>query len=357
MKMKRLSALLLALTLLIALPACSSSSDASTTPAATSTDTAAATPPSATDPFADGPSFNWSFGYSAPEGNPSDLGQKYFCEQLKERSNGKIIITCYPNSQIGNDSEMVEGVQTGAIELYNGTSSNFSSFIPQTEVFDLPFAFVGSGISEDVMAGMVDSMFDYFMDSDFALIQMFPDGYRWLTTNDEIRTIDDFKNSSVRIKDSKVHTAIWESLGAAPTPLSFSEVYIALQQGLVNGQENPLATIVNAKFYEQCKYVCDVRHLRVFGTTVMNKDLWESLPAAYQELIQEVALEASSYTMDLISKNQDVYLKQITDYGVELITYDDAFYTKCREMCQPVYDMVRTDVGSEFMDAYLAAIA
>ena len=138
--------------------------------------------------------------------------------------------------------------------------------------------------------------------------------------------------------------------------LDFSELYIGLQQGLVDAQENPLDIFLSSKFYEQQDYVINTKHNVFVATLLMNQDTWDSLPSDLQEILNECFVEIGQYGTQLGQTAEEANLQAVRDTGVTIIDLDDTTLSQMREKAQPVYDMIREDVGADLVDDYLAAI-
>jgi TRAP-type C4-dicarboxylate transport system substrate-binding protein len=156
--------------------------------------------------------------------------------------------------------------------------------------------------------------------------------------------------------ENPYHMAYWNALGATATPLAFSELYIGLQQGLVHAQENPLDIFMSSKFYEQQDYIIDTKHIAFIATILMNKEQWDSMPAEYQELMNECFEEASKFGAENAKIVEDENKQKIIEAGVEIIELDQATYDAMFEKSLSVQDMIREAVGDELVDDYLSAI-
>ena len=304
----------------------------------------------------DGPKFNLTFATSAPEGAILDISMKHAAEQINERSGGKITVDCFPASQLGSDRELIEGCQLGTISMVIGATAPQVSFVPALAIFDLPNTFSDIETAKTVLHGFQPQMESKYARASLKLLALYPTVFRYMSSNVEVRQVGDFKGIKIRTMENPYHLAYWSALGAKPTPLAFSELYIALQQKLVDGQENPLDVFQNSKFYEQQKFVINTKHNVFVATIVMNTKLWEGMPAEYQALVNECLAETVDYTISIAQEKTAEIRKQIESEGVTVIDLDDAVTAAMRKKAKPAYDLIRKDIGDEIVDAYLTDI-
>ena len=163
----------------------------------------------------------------------------------------------------------------------------------------------------------------------------------------------DFKGQKIRTMENSYHMNFWKTLKAAPTPMTFSEVYIGLQQGTIDAQENPYEVIVSNRLYEQQDYVVNTNHLPHLISLIVSDEFFDGLPEESQEIIMEAAEiakeEARQASDDRIAKK----IKIIEDSGTEIVELDDSLRKEMREAAQPVYDEIEKDVNREIVEAYL----
>lgn len=281
---------------------------------------------------------------------------QYAADLITERTDGRITVTCYPDSQLGSDSELVEGVQLGSITMVIGNTAPQVTFVPDLALFDLPNTYVDITQAQTVLSDFTEKMIPSFDNTGLHLCQIFPTVFRYMSCSQAIDSIDDFSGIQIRTMTNPYHMAYWNSLGATATPLDFSELYIGLQQGLVDAQENPLDIFLSSKFYEQQDYVINTKHNVFVATLLMNQDTWDSLPSDLQEILNECFVEIGQYGTQLGQTAEEANLQAVRDTGVTIIDLDDTTLSQMREKAQPVYDMIREDVGADLVDDYLAAI-
>lgn len=201
--------------------------------------------------------YAWPLGSSSPEDTVTQIYAEKFADEVNRLSDGKMKISVYPNSVLGGDRELLESCKDGDIPFVVQNTAPQVTFMKDTAVFDMPALFD----SIDEVREHVDNpkfmklMQQVYNDGGYELLGYADQGFRVMTTNKKIESLADFKGQKIRTMENSYHMAYWKALGASPTPMTFSEVYIGLQQGTIDAQENPYEVIVSNKLYEQQDYV------------------------------------------------------------------------------------------------------
>ena len=277
----------------------------------------------------------------------------HFKELIEERTGGKIAVQIYPNWQLGNMGELVEGVQAGDISmLVVPPGSNVS---PALSILDIPNAFPHHGAMVKTFRG---GKFRTLLDAEFnkvgtQLLSITPYAFRVMSSNVPVRNANEFKGVKIRTLENPMHLTYWKALGAQPTPLAWSELYVALQQGLVDAQENPLDTIYSTKLYEQQKYAVLTNHIMYFIVFWMNLDVYDGIPEAYRKILHEAIAETSDYTLKISDESEKESRRLLQEKGMEIIELAPEDHAIMREKAQPVYDMIRKECGDAMMNALL----
>ncbi|MDF2592221.1 MAG: tripartite ATP-independent periplasmic transporter solute receptor, DctP family [Clostridia bacterium] len=353
MKRNKVIAILMSLVLIFALAGCSA--PAPQTPAQPAQETTSNNVPEAQE-------FTLILGHGAPEGTAADLWSKKFKEVVEAKSQGKIKVDLFPTMQLGSDREMVEGVQAGDISIVLLQTAPAASFVPELAVFDLPNVFskydaatIDRALNKSAFTDLIN---EAYAKAGFVNLGYLQGGtFRETSSNKNITKLEDFKGLKIRTMENKYHMAYWQALGANPTPVIFAELYMALQQGLVEAEENAYDTMFNAKFMEVQKYVINTHHLLYLNQFIMNKELYEKMPADYQKIMDESVAEA---TADVSSKLGDfgaTNLKALTDAGMKVVDFTPEMFDQMIEKAKPVYDMIRTDIGDKLVDTLLSELA
>lgn len=357
-KLKKICAILLCMSMIFGLTACSGEKTQTSTPAASAPETSTPAPSAQVEEGipADGPTFELSLAYQSAENTTQHTAAQYFKKQLEEKSNGKITLTLYPAGQMGSDREIAESVQFGDISIISSANSPLLSFIPEVGVFDAPMIFAGYDpvkIQEVFREGEFrNTMNEAFNKSGYELISLSAnEQYREMSSNKPVSAMSDFNGIRIRTMDNKYHMAFWKAVGASPTPLAFSELYLSLQQGLIDAQENPYEVLVYTGIHEQQKYIINTDHCLFVSMFSMNKDLYDSMPDNYKKVLAEVVTDYEDYNNNLTNESIATTLeKLVNEFGLEVIDLDESVLNEMKEKAQPVYDMVNSDIGSEWID-------
>lgn len=309
--MKKLISAFLASAMALSLAACGGSSASSAAPAASGAASTAAA--------ASGQTYKIKLGTTGNEDHQSTIAANFFKEKVEELTSGAITVDVYPNSQLGSEREMAEGVKLGTLEMtIVTTDGTLPSWVPETQVLSIPYLLTSKEVAYDVLDNTLQPYFEPLFEAQgFKHLAFCELGFRHFTTNKkEITCADDMKGQSIRVQEAPIWFALPDSLGAKGTPVAFNELYTALSQGMVDGQENPIASIASSKFYEVQKYMCLDGHTYGAESIIMNLDFYNKLPAEYQTAVDEAAAYASEQQRAAVDANEAAQLQQIKDAGV-----------------------------------------
>ena len=260
-----------------------------------------------------------------PDEHQYTIASTKFKEIIEEKSEGRIKVTLFPNGQLGGEREMAEGVKMGTIEMTTVTTDGaLPSWVPDTQVFSIPYIFRDKEHVYKALDGaLADELNPKFEEQGFKHLGFVELGLRHFTNNrKEIKSANDVKDLKIRVQEAPIWFALIKSLKGTATPIAFNELYTALQQGVVDGQENPLATIRSMKFYEVQKYLTLDAHTYAPGSVLMNKSFFDKLSAEDQKLVQEAVNEMKEYQRDLISSQDEDNLNFLKENGM-IVTEPD----------------------------------
>lgn len=251
---------------------------------------------------ADGPEVQLVLASDAVESSIHSQAASHFAEKLNETSQGKITLAYYPNAQLGSDTEILSSCVTGDIDMDLMSGGLAQNIIPESCMFNIPFLNKSEDL-EAIIKTMTNSEFresfdDCYEDAGLKLLVLSLGQPFELNTRKPVNAVDEIANLKLRTVPGESYMAIWQALKANPTPLAYSELYTALQQGIVDGHDQMLSNILNVKFYEQANYVMMTDHNFGSFTIVMNKDKYDSLPAEYQTFLDN----AGDYLSDYLSR-------------------------------------------------------
>ncbi len=351
--MKKVLALALALVLALSLAACGGSSGS--TPA--QAPDAGSAPAEATGE--DYGSYSWTAAMTVAETTINYKMVEKFKELIEAKSGGSITVDIYPGGQLGNTTEFTEAVVAGSIDIGTGMTTDLVDFVPEMGLFDMPNLFTDvkqmrSLLSSDYASTTLNS---YCEAAGVHMLGYSDAGFRQLTTNKPVNSLADLSGQRIRTMTNNYHIAYWNALGAAATPMQFTEVFMGLQQGSIDGEENPYMNIVGNNFQEVQKYVVETNHLGHIITFFMSNTVYQALPDNTRALVDECAAEAVAYAATLSDEQIAADKQTCIDAGCEIVTFSEADMESLRKTAQVVYDMVRENLGDEKVDALLDAIA
>ena len=181
-------------------------------------------------------------------------------------------------------------------------------------------------------------------------------GFRVMSTNKKVETIDDFKGQKIRTMENSYHMDFWKALKANPTPMSFSEVYIGLQQSTIDAQENPYEVIVSNRLYEQQDYVVETNHLPHLLSLIVSEEFYQSLTKEQQEILQEASELAKEYSREASDARISERISVIEGSGTQIVSLSEDVRKEMVERSQSVYDEIRENVDSEIVEKYLGNV-
>lgn len=304
----------------------------------------------------DGEEYSFILASSATSEAVMGVTAQYFADLVNESSGGKVTIKTYLDMELGSDEELVKGTALGTVDMVNTSTPNVASVVPTFALFDLPNVFPDIDTAREVLRAFNEKMVPSMEGSGLHLCFMSPTAFRWMSCNRNIQSIRDFQGLRIRTMRNAYHMAYWESLGASAAPLTFSELYISLQQGLVNAQENPPDVFLDADLQDQQEYLVNTRHIVFIGTLLMNEEQWNQLPVQYQSFLEDCFEKAAVFGSEYGAEIESECVRQIEETGVEIVELNQTVLNQIIEKAQPVYDMIRETVGDDLVDEYLAAI-
>jgi C4-dicarboxylate-binding protein DctP len=216
-------------------------------------------------------------------------------ELIKERTNGQVEITVYPSSQLGNAREMTEAVQLGSLEAVINPASFLSGFDPAVAVFDIPYLFpTNPDLARKLRNGPFgDAVLDTFRKRGFEPIALWYGGFKVFSSNKPIANVSDFAGQRFRVMDSKILMQQFASLKASAIALPFGELYTSLQNGVIDGEENPIDIIERMKFFEVQKNVVVSNHGAIVEVVLFSPAFWKKLPENYRKIVRDAFREVA----------------------------------------------------------------
>lgn len=300
--------------------------------------------------------FNFTFAHVLVESTPNARAAEKFKEEVEKNSDGRIAINIRPAAQLGGDVEIIEQTQMNLVQIAIPPTGNLANFDPKMYLFDLPFIMPGEEAMRRVLDGPVGrEVLDGLEKSNLKGINYWGAGFRNMTNN--VRPItkpDDLKNIKMRVLQAPTVMAMYRTFGANPTAMAFTEVYNGLQQGVIEGQENPLANIDSMKFYEVQKYMTLTHHTYHTYAAVMNKSAWDSLPDDLKTVVSEAFDVSRDYARELTLEYEKEVLDRIKN-NLEIIELTEEGREAFIEKSKPLYKQFEKQLTPELIAKAQAA--
>jgi TRAP-type transport system periplasmic protein len=260
---------------------------------------------------------------TAPTTDPWYLALVKFAELVKTKTNGALEIAVFPSGQLGNDPQILQGVRMGSIDIGMTGNPFYTTFEPFLNVLDLPYLFRDSSHAYRVLDGEIGKeMLSHLEKHGMKGLGFLDLGFRNMTNSKRpVKEPEDVKGLKIRVTPNPAHVAAWKLLGALPTPMPFTEVYMALKNGTVDAQENPINLIHANKFFEVQKYLSLTRHAYTVAEVSINLKKFQSFSAPHQKVMVEALQEAvAQYGRKLNLDREESLLKEMERAGLQVIT-------------------------------------
>lgn len=295
----------------------------------------------------------------AAGGTQYELG-KVFAEQLKEKSGGSVTADLFPNSQLGDEQDTINDAAMGLLDFSILAINNITPFSPSVAVLTLPYVIQSLEDAKTLTQGEVGKELTEktIRDAGVRIVGWSYSGFRVLTNSKRpVRSLDDLKGLIIRVPKNELMIAFYNALGVNPTPMAWNETFTALQQGVVDGQDNPYITISAMKFDEVQKYITPIRYLFSLEPLVMSEQVFQAQTPEVQAWILEAGHAATDYSYEYIQVTEDSIKQQLQAAGMEIVElanneqdWIDAATTK---VWPAFYDSIG---GKERLDAVLATL-
>jgi len=294
-----------------------------------------------------------TLAHSVPETHAYHEGYLMFQELVEERTDGEITVNIFPDATLGGDQAAADSVRMGNIEMALTGTFVLYDHNPHWGVFDLPFLFRDYEEVDSIIEGEIgEQLLEEDLGSVIAMDFM-ENGFRYLTNS--VRPVEepaDLEGMRVRIMEGPIYVDSWEAMGASANPMSFDELYSALDTGVVDGMENPPSLIYTSGFYEVQEYMTETLHQYLAGITIMNEDWFNSLSSENQEIITESFSEAAEYQRELVRERDEEALEELQEL-LEYNTLTGDERDKFAELTFSVYEEYAEEIGEEFVIEFL----
>jgi TRAP-type transport system periplasmic protein len=294
-------------------------------------------------------------GHFAADAHPGNLASKMFAEAVEKRTNGKIKITIYPNNALGSPPEVLEQNILGAVDMSLPTQGQLGKYSKKFNCVMLPFIYDNYAHADKVLDGKFLPWAVPELDqAGLVFLSNWEWGFRNLTNSKHpVNVPADVKGLKVRTPPELPTQAAMEALGAVVATINFNELQMALKQGVVDGQENPVAVIYSNKLYETQKYLAMTGHNYNTMVHVISKKVWDKLTPEQQAVIKEESKRAGDWMRKTVRDAEADQLKQLQAQGME-ITYPDK--AKFKALMPPAYDRMKPVAGEENIAAFIKIV-
>lgn len=287
--------------------------------------------------IANRPEYVARLGHAQVPSSPIHEGAVYFADLVAKKTNGRVAIEIYPSGQIGAERDMVEMVGMGAVTMGMSIASVCAQFQPGVDAVCLPFLFESKESVYRVLDGEVGKkIFSAMEKSDVTVLSCFENGFRQLGCNREVNSIDDLAGLKLRAPEGDIYTKTWGALGVNVTATPWNETFAALQTGVVDGEEAPLAVFSSSGLGEVAKYFAYINYMYDPMVFYVNSDWYQSLPEDLRQAVSEAVTEATDYQRQMVAEQEAAAQKELEEeWGVTFTNPDLAPF---REACASVYD-------------------
>ncbi|MDY4105867.1 MAG: DctP family TRAP transporter solute-binding subunit [Oscillospiraceae bacterium] len=347
--MKKILALVMAIAMMLSMAACGSKSEepktTETAPATESTDTQT---PAAEATY---PTMTIRLAHDAPLTTPHHEACENIKAALEERSGGAITVEIYPNQQLGTASEMIESMQMNTIEMVLLPTSKYGGFYPTLNIMDMPFLFptqestmklFQSDLATEMMSGL-DGIGIHGL-------AFYSSGAKNFTNNYEIHKPEDFKGLRIRTQEAPIIMEMYKCWGATTTAIDIMELYNALQNKTVDGQENPFLSISSMKLYEVQNYMIVSGHSYLEYIMACSGQWWDGLDDNTKALIQEVVNENQQFCYDRLQEYNEEYYANIAASDITIYELTTEEKEAFREASEPVYEKFGEEIGTDLLN-------
>ncbi|WP_028828812.1 TRAP transporter substrate-binding protein [Proteocatella sphenisci] len=298
--------------------------------------------------------YAWPLATASPEDTVTNIFAQKFADEVSVLSNGKMKIQVYPNSTLGGDRELLESCESGDIPFVVQNTAPQVAFMPEISIFDLPCAFdnikdARGAVDNPVFYNLIENV---YIRSGYRVLGFADQGFRVTTSNRKIENIDDFKGLKIRTMENPNHIRFWKALGSNPTPMSFNEVYVGLQQGTIDAQENPYEVIASGRLHEQQKYILETNHIPHYISLIVSDKFYNELSADQQKIVDKAAKIARDFARNASDERIEKKTEDITAEGIQIINISPELRYDLQKSAESVYVDIINQSGNEIYNAY-----
>jgi len=287
--------------------------------------------------------------HTAPAEHAYTISMDRYAKLVAERTRGRVTIKVHHTRQLGEERQVVEGLQLGTIHLTVVSTGPLGGFVPEMNVVDLPFLFRDAEHAYKVLDGEIgQGLLKKFDAVGIKGLAYWENGFRQITTSKKpVQQPGDMKGLKIRVMENKIHQAAFRQVGADATPMAWGEVFTSLQQGLLDAQENPTPIVWAFKLYEVQKYLSLTNHVYSPAPVLMSKATWDRLPADLQKILLDTATEVTKFQRDLLQEQDRKFLGELKAKG--MVVNENPDRAAFRKAMEPVFDQFQGQFGKDFV--------
>jgi TRAP-type transport system periplasmic protein len=287
--------------------------------------------------------------HTTTQDHPYTLGMIRLAQLVRERTGGRVDIRIHHSRQLGDERQVVEGLQLGTVHLTVTSTGPLGGFVPEMNVLDLPFLFRDAAHAYRVLDGEIGrDLLDKFEAVGIKGLAFWENGFRHITTwKKAIERPADLKGLKIRVMENRVHQAAFRQLGADATPMAWGEVFTSLQQGLLDAQENPIPIVSTFKLYEVQKHLSLTGHVYSPAPVLLSKKTWDRMPLDIQRIVSDTAMEVARVQRQLNRGQEQKQLGELRKQGMSIVENPDR--AAFREAMKPVFEQFEGQFGKDLV--------
>jgi tripartite ATP-independent transporter DctP family solute receptor len=305
------------------------------------------------------PTYKLRFSHIVSESTPMHKGAVIFADLVREKTKGKVIVDIFSNGSLINENRAaVEALEFGTVDVTLVNMVTLSGYTSRTKIFEFPYLLKNDAAADLIFDGLLgDKVYDELKDKGLVYMSSFSAGWREVTTSKrEVHKPEDMKGLKLRTMESQIQMDYFNALGASAVPMAFSEVFTALQQGAIDGQENPYTNIYTQAFHEVQKYIIETDHICDIIPMLMAKTTYDKLPEDLRVIVLDCAKEAARMERKLVNAAEQEIRSAILATGkVTIISLTPEEKKAFYDAAQPVYEKWSAQIGADFIQEILDA--
>ncbi len=293
-------------------------------------------------------------GYATSPTSHYGVGSTVFCEEIEKGTQGRYKCQHFPNSALGGEREQIEAVQLGTQDLVNTSTGPLGNFVPEVKIVDIPFLFRDYDHARKVMDGPIGEDLRKKMEAKGLInLAWTENGFRHMTNSKRaIVQATDASGLKMRTMENKVHMDGYKTFGILPTPMPFPELFTALQQGTVDGQENPIPVILSSKFSQVQKHLSLTGHVYSPAALILSPAVWNKLSAADKQVFLEAGKKAAAAQRKKVNEDEDNGIAQLEREGMQVVRQVNG--ESFRKAVAPAYQQYAKEFGADKIAAIQA---